>query len=314
MSTSGGVIAAPGSAYNVISVAELNQAYTAPNRTGLGPTGGPTPGRLKPDLLAPSNVNTSTSGVAPSFAAPVVSAAAAVLLQTARATPALAAAEDARVVKSLLLTGATKLDGWTAAPTDQPLDFDQGAGVVHVAASHEILLAGPAPASTSVAHGLAGWDLGAVTEPAGPSVAEAWYFVDLTEAQAAAGFTVTATLAWNRQIADSTFTPTLRNLDLTLYSVTNGTFTPGASLAVSNSTLDNVEHVYASFGGGVTTRYAFKVGGVSFGNGVSETYALSWDIVPSAIPEPAHFGLLAGLFAAAFAGRRRRRATVCAGN
>ena len=317
VSTSGGIIATPGSAYNAISVAELNQTYTAPNRTNLDTTGGPTPGRLKPDLLAPSNPNTSVGGAAPSFAAPVVSAAAAVLLQTARATPALSAATDARVIKSLLLTGATKLDGWSAAPSNQPLDYDQGAGVVHAANSHELLLAGRAPASVSVAHGLAGWDLGTVTEPAGPSLAEAWYYVDLSEAQAAAGFTVTATLAWNRAVADDLATVTLRNLDLQLYSVVNGTFTPSTALATSNSTLDNVEHIYASFGAGVTTRYAFRVGGVGFGNGVSETYALSWNIVPdlaSPIPEPAQFGLLAGLAGLGLAATRRRRSPGAARN
>jgi hypothetical protein len=138
--------------------------------------------------------------------------------------------------------------------------------------------------------------------------------MDLTEAEAAAGFTVTATLAWNRGIADSTFTPTLLNLDLELYSVTNGTFVPAGSLALSNSTVDNVEHVYTSIGGGAVTRYAFKVSGTSFSINQSETYALSWDIVPSAIPEPAHMGLITGLFAAACTVRRRRRAPLCAGN
>lgn len=310
VSTSGGAIAAPGSAYNVISVAELNNTYTAPNRTNLDTTGGPTPGRLKPELLAPGSTTNTSTGTAPSFAAPVVSAAAAVLLQAARETPALAAADDARVVKSLLLTGATKLAGWSADPTSQPLDFDQGAGVVNVANSYAILAAGQAPASTSTVHGLSGWDLKTVTLGNGPnSPAEAWYFIDVpSTGEDFAGFTLTATLAWNRQIADN-FTATLRNLDLQLFAVTAGTFTPTTSLALSNSTLDNVEHIYTSFGAGMAGRYAIKVSGVGFASREAETFALSWDIetLITPIPEPAHIGAYVALIAGGFAVVIRRR-------
>lgn len=308
VSTSNGAIAAPGSAYNVISVAELNNSYTAPNRTNLDTTSAPSAGRLKPDLLAPGSLDTASGGSAPSFAAPVVSAAAAVLVQAARSGSALALAEDARVVKSLLLTGATKLSGWSASPTTQPLDFDQGAGVVNVAASHDILAAGRAPASLSTAHGESGWDLGTVTRSVGPAgAAEAWYFFDVDETTAATGFTLTSTLAWNRQIADLTFSATLRNLDLELFSVSDGTFTTVSSLALSDSTLDNVEHLHASVGATATKRYALKVSGTSFLIGESETYALSWDVKPTAVPEPATFGLGLALAAAGWTAFRRRR-------
>jgi predicted nucleic acid-binding protein len=298
--------ASPASSYNVIAVAELNNAYTAPRVLGRGVTAGPTPGRVLPDLLAPGSATDTSGGPVPSFAAPVVSAAAAVLVQAARATPALAAADDARVVKSLLLTGATKLAGWHTDATTQPLDRDQGAGVLDIANSHAILLAGQAPASASLAYDASGWDLGTVTRTVGPGGdATAWYYFDVPAGAADSGFTVTATLAWNRQIADNLSTVTLRNLDLTLFSVSAGTFNTVQALSASNGTLDNVEHIFTSFGAGMTGRYALRVDGVGFNLNQSETYALSWDA--AAIPEPAHASLLAALTVGGLALVRRRR-------
>lgn len=301
-----GAIAAPGSAYNTISVAELNGSYTAPNRGNLDLTGGPNPGRLKPDLLAPGSLTNLSGGTTPSFAAPVVSASAAVLLQAARQAPALGAAEDARVIKSLLLTGATKLPGWDAAPENQPLDFDQGAGVVNVARSHEILVAGRSPASLSVLGASSGWDLHTVTPGVGPlAPAEAWYFFDVTPAEAVNGFRLTATLVWNREVSDSLGSAILRDLNLSLLAVTPGTFQASATLRRSNSLLDNVEHIHATLGSGQSGRYALRVDGLDFATLESEDFALSWMV--AAIPEPAGVSLYSALFAAAMAANRRRR-------
>lgn len=308
VSTNGaGAIAAPGSAYNTISVAELNNGYTAPNRLDLDTTGAPTAGRLKPDLLAPGSLTSVSGGTAPSFAAPVVSAAAAVLLQTARQTPALAVAEDARAIKSLLLTGATKLPGWDASADNQPLDFDQGAGVVNVARSYDVLFSGRAPASLSIAHSSSGWDVGTITRGAAPSgLAEAWYFLDVSPAEAVGGFQLTATLVWNRKVADTLTGAVLRDLNLDLASVTPSTFDASVTLRRSTSLVDNVEHIHATFGSGEAGRYAFRVYGAGFAALESESYALSWML--STIPEPATAGVYVALVATALAlGRRRRR-------
>ncbi len=304
-----GNLAAPASAYNVIAVAELNDAYTAPRRTNLGPTEGPNPGRANPHLLAPGTTtsNETTNNSRPSWAAPVVSAAAAVIVQAARDNAEYSAAEDARLVKSILLTGAVKLPGWDAAASTKVLDIDQGAGVVNIANSYAILTGGRTLASGSTAHGTTGWDVATVTQSPGQGgAAVATWFFDIPDASYFdLGFDLTATLAWNRDIASTLNSSTLRKLYLELFTVDGETFNLGTSVYKSDSDIDNLQHIFHTFGADETGRYALRVTGEGFGNNVSETFALTWTAV--AIPEPGHFALaLAALLAIITVLRRKR--------
>jgi hypothetical protein len=114
----GGGVSAPGTAYNGIGVG----AY------GGGSSVGPTPdnGRSKPDLVAPAEVT--------SFATPLVTGAAALLLQAGARGDGGAdtnAATDMRTVKALLLNGALKPADWNP-PAPAPLDARYGAGVLQL--------------------------------------------------------------------------------------------------------------------------------------------------------------------------------------
>jgi hypothetical protein len=133
------------------------------------------PGRMKPEIVAP--------GGATSFATPVVSAVAALLVETARSLPGVAGvsvADRSEVIKAVLLAGATHESfhgaAWTNnAPTSgpsrgataQPIDPVVGAGTVNVNTSHMILTApqfsgAQTPAAAPVI-GPRGWDLATVS-------------------------------------------------------------------------------------------------------------------------------------------------------
>lgn len=302
-------LAAPASAYNVIAVAELNDAYTAPRRTNLGPTEGPNPGRANPHLLAPGTTtsNSETNNSRPSWAAPVVSAAAAVILQTARGDAEYSAADDARLVKSILLTGAVKLPGWEAAASTKVLDVNQGAGIVNIANSYAVLTGGRTIASNSSAYGTTGWDVRSVTRSGGPSgnPVATWFF-DIPDAgYFDLGFELSATLAWNREVASNFGSATLRNLHLELFAVNGETFQLGESIYKSDSNIDNLQYIFHVFGADETGRYALVVTGEGFSMNETETFALSWNAV--AIPEPATVATILGILCCTTLLLRRKR-------
>src|SRR5207249_11369347 len=82
-------------------------------------------------------------------------------------------------------------------------------------------------------------------------------------------YTATNTLTWNRQKRQTS----INNLDLFLYRA------EGALIASSNSTVDNVEHLFVQ--NLAPSRYDVEVfkpqGGVSRG----ETYALAFNVAPT---------------------------------
>src|SRR5207248_2225856 len=132
----------PSTAFNGIAVG----AYQG--TTAVGPT---TDGRSKPDITAPAS--------ATSFSTPLVSGAAAILVQAGLrgdggGAATAAAASDARTVKALLLNGASKPTGWTHSIT-APLDPTYGAGILNVYNSYVQLTGGQHSfiASTSVPTG-----------------------------------------------------------------------------------------------------------------------------------------------------------------
>ena len=266
----------PSTCYNGISVA----CYGPGTQSCVGPTADN--GRSKPDLTV-ENPYTS-------FSTPYVSGAAALLLQAALRGDGGAqtnAAADARTLKALLLNGALKFANWTNGTT-RPLDARYGAGVLNLVNSYFQLAGGkhgsivsnlvttggahPPTGATGTVGGLSGWDFGTNTSSTTPGRDAIYhYYFDVTNANAAAKFTATATLVWIRQKNKTS----INNLNLFLYHTANSNLVNS-----SVSTVDNLEHLYVTnLAQGRYDLQVWKAGGASIVS-ASEPYALAWEFVP----------------------------------
>ena len=267
------------SAYNAVAVG-LTDGNHSSGTAVIDPAVAGNPGRIKPEIVAPMP--------ATSFAAPLVSSAGALLRQTAPA-----AGKHSVSLKAMLLAGATKdqFGNWSRTAA-RPLDAHFGAGQLNVFQSYHILTAGQQPASASVLVSRRGWDYNT------SAVAERQYFFDLPAVEDASRFS--ATLIWNRVIADTVAGPiwgnpssTLANLSLRIYQASG--FAKGALLDESASTVDNVEHLYlASLPAG---RYVMEVSG----DQADIPYGLAWMTassvsVAASAPEAAERGNVPGTF------------------
>lgn len=266
----------PGAAYNNIGVGVSD---------GQSSIGGTPDGRAKPDLCAP--------GIATSFSAPYVSAAATILLQAAARGDAgtnISAVSDIRTVKALLMNGAVKSTNWTHTAS-MPVDATHGtgAGVLNIFNSYKQMTFGQHRAieTTSVSTGAAhppgsnpanetsiiGWDF-ATANSSGGQDGVAHYYLNLSPT--IGNYTLTATLVWNRQLNKTS----INDLDLFLYRTTDG-----AEIAISTSRVDNVEHIYLpQLPSGRYDLQVLKNGGArNMSN--SETYALAFEafVVPLTI-------------------------------
>lgn len=231
----GGGVFTPASSYNGLGVGAYGGA------TSIGPTGD---GRSKPDIVAPAGFT--------SISTPQVAGAALLLLQAAArgdgGTNNVEAASDIRVVKALLLNGASKPGDW-APPSSQPLDTRYGAGILHVFNSWNQLRSGRQDVSettvvpTTTAHP-SGTATNRVSGPRG------WVFVQITNSLATEdtihhfyldlptntpSYVVTLTLTWNRKTGFN------QANDLDLHFIDRQT---GASLGKSDTFANNVEHLY----------------------------------------------------------------------
>jgi hypothetical protein len=265
--TGGGSVVPAAASYNNIAVGVSD---------GQSSSGGTADGRAKPDLCAP--------GVATSFSTPYVSGASAILLQAAARGDGgtnLTAAGDVRTVKALLMNGAVKPSNWVHSAS-VPVDaiHGYGAGVLNIFNSWKQMTFGQRRPieTTSVATGAAhppgsnpgdeptivGWDFGTVSTSSQDAVAH--YYLNLPATNG--NYTFTATLTWDRALNATG----INDLDLYLYRASDG-----ASIAVSTSRVDNVEHVYVpSLPAG---RYDLQVLKNSGARSVSatETYALAFE-------------------------------------
>lgn len=271
----GGLISPPATSYNGIGVA------VSDGSSSVGPT--PENGRSKPDITAP--------GGATSFSAPLVSGAAAILMQAgSRGDGGTGSvtnnAADIRTTKALLLNGAIKPTSWTNGAST-PLDARYGAGILNVFNSYKQLTGGKQTfiESTTVTAGnshppgnatnnvpmLSGWDFNTInTTPVQDRVNH--YYFKLNNLQN--GFyTLTATLVWNRQTTTGPlYPPNLNNLDLFLYNAN------GSLIASSASTVDNVEHLFLpQLPAGRYDLQVVKRGDITQQSS-SETYALAFEI------------------------------------
>ncbi|MAX27176.1 MAG: hypothetical protein CMJ19_21990 [Phycisphaeraceae bacterium] len=187
-------------------------------------------GRGKPDLVAP--------GALTSFCTPVVTAAAAYMVQIAKAHPQAQWARKPQVIKAALMAGARKSEHWKHYP-DHPLDVHLGAGVVNVDHSYDILIQPATP--PGMIQKDTGWSYFQIT----PRQMHSWYWdvkQPLTDA--------TLALVWHRridgrQLSDGITrktiwidTPYLADLDIKLVSLEKG------HVASSHSKVDNVELIH----------------------------------------------------------------------
>ena len=232
--------------YHGISVGLVNGNHasddTASNLDG--------PGRMRPQLVAP--------GDATSWAAPLVGACGALLVETAAVEPDLAsnsASTQPYVLKSVLLAGAVRNETWTNNPqgsgaqrgaTSRPLDEVFGAGVLNIDRSHRILTglesdgSAEVPATDTVVGPC--WDFELFT-----SGEIHWHRFSLDEPAEEVGIALT----WHRTVSSNFSTSTVANLDLELFALDrkgNPTSLVGAGTAVfgsgnvlGDSVVDNVE-------------------------------------------------------------------------
>ncbi len=220
--------------YHTITVGRTDGNHSR-GRTSLDNVGAT--GRTKPEIVVPLTLT--------SYAVPVVGSTAALLLEVIHGDTDLANAADPRVMKALLLAGATKDDlpsPWNKTSTD-PLDPIYGAGELNTFNSYYLLQSKEHESSSSSLVSSTGWDLGEmVTESSSQ-----YYYFDIPEGEAAIHFS--AILTWHRQLTSSviegirTFSFTLPNLDLRLYPA-DGFSVSGSAVQESISDKDNIEHLY----------------------------------------------------------------------
>ncbi len=272
--------------YNSISVGLTNGNHSRGFTTFDGV------GRSKPEIVAPASYT--------SYATPIVGSAAALLLETAQNTSALANAQNSEAVKALLLAGATKSEfsDWDRT-NSRPLDEVYGAGELNVYRSYQALAAGEQEAGILSTVDLTGWDFDAT------GGGDSLYFFDVTEGFSLDEFSVA--LTWNRVVTDGAGagwgnpTSTLANLDLELWSADG--FTLDTQLDFSNSTVDNVEHIYRQ--NMEAGRYALRLTSDTAGT----DYAMAWYSEAVSVPEPATWLMLVvgGICLGGFWYRRSRR-------
>ena len=275
----GSPIYSPASSFNGIAVGVYNNSAS---------TYGPTPdGRSKPDITAWGNQDNATS-----YSTPLVSGAAAVLLQAGARGDGGAdtnGATNMRIIKALLINGAVKPLDWTNSPT-APLHTVYGAGNLNLLNSYEQLTGGkhtytsaslPDVGSAHVPSGLVssftqsatnasplrGWDLNTITSSGTADAVNDYYFA-VTNAPAGGAYTATATLVWNRQSGQLA----INKLGVFLYNATTGQL-----ITCSTSRVDNVQHVYVPrLAPGLYDLQVWKAGGDSLVS-ASETYALAYE-------------------------------------
>ncbi len=217
------------SAFNSLSVGLSNANHST------GPTSSlvDSPGRLKPEIVAPFD--------ATSWATPYVASAAALLRQRAAAS-AIPNASRPESIKAFLLAGATKSEfpGWSKSAT-VPLDATFGAGELDIALSDSILSGTRQSPDLPTPRPHAAW--GFVSLASGT----ADFLLDIPPGTF--GTELSAFLVWNRTLTDPAggsfnLSPDPLadfNLSLDLLPVSS---TPPIAIDQSTSSLYNLEHVW----------------------------------------------------------------------
>ncbi len=223
-----------GSAHNVIAVGTAGGSGASSG----GYTRYEGAGRCKPDIVGPRGLT--------SFTTPAVAACVVRLLETADALGG--AAPKPEVIKAVLLAGAEKPPLWKPRE-GSPLDEHLGAGVAHLDNSLQILEVGEWGADDSTTSRCCGWGLWTMNQGSASSIR-----FQTERSLGPASFV----LAWNRRIAGRVTqvvgtkqqvwldTPRLADFDLLLFyrAADADADTPEHLVALSDSEVDNVEHIY----------------------------------------------------------------------
>jgi Subtilase family/PEP-CTERM motif len=323
-------------AYNILTVGSVTNAPagTATNVSFFSSRGYLANGRSALDIVGPGEgIKMPTTNGTPalggssvatangtSFATPAVAATIARLVQFAsnRFTAVASVASDAqdpRTMKALLLNSATKLPGWgqgsvfggttgltgslTGGVTTvtQPLDPNQGAGLLNANGAYSIMDAGK-KSPTFQSNGLT-----TIVNP--PVTPTGWDFntvklnlTNIYQVSGQAAGTVALTLDWYRDVgaavAGTNSILGMANLDLYLYSSLDSAFTNVSLTAQSISSVDNIEHLW--FTNLPTAYYEFGVRYTGYDSQggptvTDEQYGLAWTF---SVPEPSTL-LLAAL-------------------
>ena len=208
------------------------------------------PGRMRPHLVAPADFT--------SFAAPLVGASAALLLETAETDPDLSGNSSATqpyVLKSVLLAGAARDAAWsnsaaTSGPdrgvTTRPFDEVFGAGVLNIDRAHRILTGLEATGSATVP---------AAATIDGPS----WDFESMSSGETywhrfsldAPADEIGIVLTWHRVVPSNMSGSTVADIDLEIFAIDRkgapsslrgaGSSVFSSGNVVSESGVDNVE-------------------------------------------------------------------------
>lgn len=299
-----GPVLYPGAGANVIGVGVVDSVKTTdqlinlanfalayPEHSSYGPT---STGRCKPDLVAPGNCLAADAsepnryepvGNWSSFSTPVVAGTVGLLLQKARQDPQLNAAASPEggncVIKAILLNSAAKLPYWHKGrlQTDDDhsavLDYIQGAGMLNAAGAYSQLVAGMNGPGEVLS---AGWDLNMLDKSETPQNS---YTITLTEP---ADKVITITLVWNRHYANVSPFEAIpakdSDLRLELWAIDPLNQANDYLLDYSDSSVDNVEHIYAAAD---PARSVYRIV-LTFGeNEIQESasnqrYGLAWNV------------------------------------
>jgi len=280
-----------GDTFNGVSVGRNDLQHSA----GDTPAASDTPGRMKPDLIAP--------GAFTSFSTPVVGAAAALLFETIQGSSlsSLSNLQRVQLAKVCLLGGADRDASWANnAPQSgssrgvatKPIDALRGAGSLNVDRAHRILTAdrmdGASTATGASFASAEGWGTAAIS-----SAQKSHWRFSVNQVTPAFDFTV----VWPRTVASNFGSYTYVDMNLRVYRALGNaaTLTPmegdaGLDLFArgnvqSVSTVDNVEtlHLIDLQPG----EYVVELSRV--GSGSAFTAYAAWMV------DPAAFGLLGDL-------------------
>lgn len=253
-----------GQGYHTISVGRDDGAHSAGFTTLDGP------GRIKPELVAPS----AAPEYATSWTTPMVAGTAGLLVAKLAAAPiSLLGADKPRVVKALLLASATKTTVPWSNTSSRPLDLRYGAGELNAWHAYCTLRGGRTTASNNTVRPARAWAAESVAANSTKT-----YFFNLPAGAPVTPFS--SVLTWHRNVTTSkvgpnrTWSDTLANLNLRLYQSSG--FTLGNPVAESLSAVDNVELVYQSALG--PGDYALVVENTSAS---TTAYGLAWHSLPA---------------------------------
>ena len=242
-----------GSIYNGITVGVSDGTHRYGTTTYDGA------GRTKPEIVAPGGIPGLNPAIQyTSFATPIVTAAAAFLIDAAGSNPA---AKDQLVLKAILLAGADKSisTNWDQTPT-RPIDDVYGAGELDIYQSYFIQQGGQQIAGSTI--GTHGWNLGNL----GNYSSEA-YTINISSGFRLRKLSVIVT--WNRKVKKQGpyFNPTLANMNLVLTDVGDN-----SNVHSSDSAVDNIEHIWRDLGSELEAgSYTLTVA-----TSLATNYAIAW--------------------------------------